>query len=96
MTIRLKQIQGALIQNGYKHMITVFGKHYINGTRIPYEPVVEMVKDYKAKEARVLDDDLPDFESDYVLNEKIQEYAKTYGVILNENAIENLIKEVQV
>lgn len=77
-------------------IIEIDGIEYVRGSRVPVQPIREMVKKYKAEEARQLDDDLSDWYQENDIVQQVADYTNKYGIILNDNAIDNIIKEVQV
>lgn len=77
-------------------MITIDGIEYMNGTRVPVQPIREMVKKHMEEERTILDDDLPDWEQEHDLTQQIADYINGFGIIPNDQSIENIIKEVQV
>lgn len=77
-------------------IIEIDGIEYVRGSRVPVQPIREMVKKYNAEMNRQLDDDLSDWYQDHNIFEQIGDYAKTFGVILGEQAIENIKLEVEV
>lgn len=91
-----KQTENGVRLNIQNNMITIDGIEYINGSRVPVAPIREMVKSYNVEMNRQLDDDLPDWQMDHDLKEQVSDYIRSYGVIVDENGIENIIQEVSV
>lgn len=77
-------------------MITIDGIEYVTGTRVPVQPIREMVKSYNFEMNKILDDDLPDWEMDHDLEEQVGDYIRSFGIVASEQAIKNIIQEVQV
>lgn len=77
-------------------MITIDGIEYVTGTRVPVSPIREMVKSYNVEMSKQMDDDLPDWEMDHDLEEQVGDYIRSFGIVANEQAIKNIIQEVQV